>query len=201
MSAELCLQGSYSCFAITRSGHVFVWGLNKYGQLALVQAEVNVVYVPRRAPLLEGRQITSFAPGEHHTLAITAAGSLLSFGRPTYGRLGRTDVDVAQDDAVHEPGEVRGFAGDPVVRASAGNSVSVAITASGAMDVWGNNYTGMLGKGAEDGSDEVTPYRLTSSKFFPAVGGIAACVSGQHVVWLAAPPAETGGPAKKQRGV
>ena len=109
-------------------------------------------------------------------------------------------MDVTTDDAVHEPAEVRGFAGDPVVCTGAGTSVSVAVTASGAMYTWGDNNTGMLGKGAEDENDESTPYRVPASKHFPAVGGIAACVSGQHVVWLAAPPAETGGPAKKQRG-
>lgn len=191
------MQGSYSSFAITSSGHVYAWGLNNYGQLGLPQAEANVLYVPRRIPLLEGRQIKSIASGEHHTFAIIAAGTLLAFGRPTYGRLGRTDVDVAMDDAVHEPGEVPGFAGDPVVCANAGTSVSVAVTASGAMYGWGDNSTGMLGKG-DDEKDETTPYRMPASRHFPAVGGIAASVSGQHVVWLAAPPAE-GAPAKKQR--
>ena len=52
--AQACAQGSYSSFAITRSGHVYAWGLNNYGQLAIPQAEVNVLYVPRRVPLLEG---------------------------------------------------------------------------------------------------------------------------------------------------
>lgn len=179
---------------------MYAWGLNNYGQLALVQAEVNVVYTPRRVPLLEGRQVKAISSGEHHTFAITAAGKLLAFGRPTYGRLGRTDVDVTTDDAVHEPAEVQGFGGEAVVCAGAGTSVSVAVTASGAMYAWGDNNTGMLGKGADDENDESTPYRMPPSKHFPAVGGIAACVSGQHVVWLAAPPAETGGPAKKQRG-
>ena len=41
--------------------------------------------------------------GEHHTLALTTDGTLLSFGRPTYGRLGRPDVDVETDIAEHEP--------------------------------------------------------------------------------------------------
>ncbi len=45
----------------------------------------------------------SLSSGEHHTLALTADGTLLSFGRATYGRLGRTDVDVAGDTAEHEP--------------------------------------------------------------------------------------------------
>ena len=200
--AELlcCVQGSYASFAITRSGHVYAWGLNNYGQLAIPQVEVNAVYAPRRVPLLEGRQVKAIVSGEHHSFAITACGALLSFGRPTYGRLGRADVDVTTDDAVHEPAEVQGFAGDPVVAAGAGGSVSAAVTASGAMYTWGDNNMGLLGKGADDENDEKTPYRVPPSKNFPAVGGIAVCVAGQHVVWLAVPPEETGGPAKKLRG-
>ncbi len=37
------------------------------------------------------------AAGEHHTLVITERGALLSMGRPTYGRLGRKDVDPEKD--------------------------------------------------------------------------------------------------------
>jgi len=56
--------------------------------------------------LCEGRRVIAMCGGDHHTLAVTQSGQLLSFGRPTYGRLGRTDVDVNSDDPIHTP-EVR----------------------------------------------------------------------------------------------
>jgi regulator of chromosome condensation len=103
------------------------------GQLGMPQAEVNEVYVPRRVPVLEGaprraascaseavantltcvyalasgaqtgRGVKALASGEHHTLALTDDGVVLSFGRPTYGRLGRPGVNVEGDEAEHDP--------------------------------------------------------------------------------------------------
>ena len=47
-------------------------------------------------------------------------GGLLSWGRPTYGRLGRQAVDVEADSALLEPLSVDGLEGVKVVSASAG---------------------------------------------------------------------------------
>ena len=94
-----------------------------------------------------------------------------------------------------------GFGDDPVVAAAAGLDSSAAVTASGAVYVWGCNNTAMLGKGDDD-SDEVVPRRLKPSKTFPAAGGIAVSLGGQHAAWLAAPPADalvSEGRAEKMR--
>ncbi len=56
-----------------------------------------------RALASAGRGLTCIVSGEHHTLAIASGGRVLSFGRPTYGRLGRLDVDISSDTAEHEP--------------------------------------------------------------------------------------------------
>ena len=45
---------------------------------------------------------------------------LLSFGRPTYGRLGRKDVNPSSDDAVPEAMLVDGLDGVPVSGMAAG---------------------------------------------------------------------------------
>ncbi len=49
--------------------------------------------------------MTAIASGAHHTLALATRprAALLSFGRPTYGALGRPGVDVERDEAVHDP--------------------------------------------------------------------------------------------------
>ncbi len=57
--------------------------------------------------------MTAIASGAHHTLALATRprAELLAFGRPTYGRLGRADVNVERDDAVHDPqARARGLA-------------------------------------------------------------------------------------------
>ena len=51
-------------------------------------------------------------------------GQLLSFGRPTYGRLGRLDVAASSDNAAYEAMPVDGLDGLTVVGMSAGKSAS-----------------------------------------------------------------------------
>ena len=128
--------------------------------------------------------MSTLASGEHHTLALTHGGDVYSCGRPTYGRLGRADADVASDEPSHEPKRVEGF-GEPVASIAAGLAVSGAITKSGLMFVWGYGTTGQLGKGDDD--DEALPLRLKPTRSFPASGGIAVSLGGQHAAWLAAP--------------
>ncbi len=84
---------------------------------------------------------------------------------------------------------------------AAGVAVSAAVTASGAMYAWGYGDTSILGKG-DDTGDENAPRRLMASKHFPAAGGIAVSLGGQHAAWLAAPPADAlaaEAPAEKMR--
>ena len=128
------------------------------------------------------RQIAS---GEHHTIALTTGGDVFSCGRPTYGRLGRADAAVRSDEPDHVPKRVDGFGGEPVAFVAAGVAVSGAVTKGGAMYVWGYGDTGQLGKGDDD-TDEALPMRLTAKRAFPATGGIALSLGGQHAAWLAA---------------
>ncbi len=51
-------------------------------------------------------------------------GQLLSFGRPTYGRLGRLDVAASSDNAAYEAMPVDGLDGVSVVGMSAGKKTS-----------------------------------------------------------------------------
>jgi hypothetical protein len=90
---------------------------------------------------------------------------------------------------------------DPVVGMAAGDAVSAAVTASGAMYAWGSgDGPPMLGKG-DDGDDDNAPRRLTASARFAAAGGIAVSLGGQHAAWLAAAAAEDApqAPAAKMR--
>ena len=58
--------GTYSSFATTTDGHVFVWGLNNYGQLGLSMS-TPAVFAPTLVPALRHATI---AAGQHHTLAV-----------------------------------------------------------------------------------------------------------------------------------
>ncbi len=192
--------GTYATFARTAAGEVLACGLNNYGQLALEPGAAPLVLAPTRAPglaaaLAERGGAALLRPGQHHSLALAADGSLLSFGRPTYGRLGRPDVDVAADAAVPAPAPVASLEGVRVAGAAAGLAVSGAFSAEGDVWLWGFGTSNQLAKGDDDG-DEVAPRKLAATKAFQNRRVVALEFGGQHAALLAVErPASAGGAA------
>jgi alpha-tubulin suppressor-like RCC1 family protein len=81
------------------------------------------VRTPEKLPeALLTHDLTAIAAGEHHTLGKTAQNKVLAWGRPTYGRLGRTDVEVGSDSAHPDAAEVsaEAFDGQAVATVAAG---------------------------------------------------------------------------------
>ena len=114
--------GTYATFATAADGSVYAWGLNNYGQLALPgQAPV---YAPAAVKALKAHAVQAVRSGQHHTLVIADGGKLFSFGRPTYGRLGQRNADIAADASCPEVKPVDGLEGVSVVAAAAGLAVS-----------------------------------------------------------------------------
>ena len=92
--------------------------------------------------------------GDNHTLAITADGSVWSWGRGGHGQLGHGDE---QEQSL--PKKIEAFAGQRVVATSAGDDQSLAITADGAVFAWGEGERGCLGHG-EDLSNQLLPKKV-----------------------------------------
>ena len=94
------------------------------------------------------------APGDYHSLALTADGAVWSWGRGGWGRLGHGDQ---QNQLL--PKKVEAFAGQRVVAVSAGDyDHSLALTADGAIWSWGQGGSGCLGHG--DLSDQMLPKKI-----------------------------------------
>ena len=103
------------------------------------------VYAPRVIDALSFRNVVSIACGEHHSLALTAQGETLSFGRFAYGRLGRAmdaGAEARDRDAacpvpapVVFPGKVR------IARVAAGMSHSACVDDKGTLFVFGSGDT------------------------------------------------------------
>lgn len=68
---------------------------------------------------------------------LLSAGKLLSFGRPTYGRLGQQEAPVDLDAACPEPTPVDGLEGVNVAGASAGLAVSGELIVGGGATLQG----------------------------------------------------------------
>jgi regulator of chromosome condensation len=206
VAAVVC--GAYSTFAISRRGAVAAWGLNNAGQLALPLAAGgeggggeegggHFHWEPRPVPALT--KIAAIAGGEHHSLALTRGGEVLSFGAPTYGMLGRSNVDAgASSSDKHAPFPIDlsdGLEEEAVVGIAAGTNVSAAVTRGGNLYLWGSNVNYQMAKGMDD-EDNALPARMRRHKAFGQRRVLAAAFGGQHGVMLAsADPAAEGATA------
>jgi Regulator of chromosome condensation (RCC1) repeat len=100
-----------------------------FGRLG--QGDCNDVFIPRSVSCLEGKEVTSVACGDTHTLVVLASGALLAFGRNQNGQLGNgTNTDC-----------------EAVCGASCGAEHSVCVTRSGRVYAWGWGRYGNLGTG------------------------------------------------------
>ncbi|CAI7831411.1 unnamed protein product, partial [Closterium sp. NIES-54] len=71
--------------AIDEAGQMYLWGGNAACQLGLGSRAPSKVYSPRVPEALVGVSIRHMALGGQHTLAVTADGQLLSWGKGSLG--------------------------------------------------------------------------------------------------------------------
>ncbi|EOD37060.1 hypothetical protein EMIHUDRAFT_362321, partial [Emiliania huxleyi CCMP1516] len=103
---------------------------------------VTQLNTPTRLPSMLGdERAVSVATRAYHSLALTADGSVWSWGGGLFGQLGHGDE---QDQLL--PKKIETFAGRRVVAVSAGWMHSLAITADGAVWSWGWGGYGKLGQ-------------------------------------------------------
>jgi len=189
--------GSYSTFLVGRDG-VLAWGLNNAGQLGIPAADreapmsAHMVWQPRDVAALAGA--ATVAGGEHHSLALTKKGAVLAFGAPTYGMLGRTDVDAGDSNRAVTPGAIAltdGLEDEHPVSICAATNVSGLVTKEGNAYMWGSNVNAQMAKGNDD-DDNVHPTRMRRHKAFGNRRIYQLSFGGQHGVLLASTAAEEG---------
>lgn len=72
--------------ALTKSGEVFTWGRNTYGQLG---AQREVTYKPEKVAGL--KDVSQLSVGSEHNLAVTKEGKLFVWGWNEHGSCGTAD--------------------------------------------------------------------------------------------------------------
>jgi len=89
-------SGSNHSFAIDARGRVFAWGANNYGQTGIPPTPAEragrdtvTVPSPRVVRSLARHRISHIDGGTHHTIACTAAGDVLVWGRCSDGQAGQ----------------------------------------------------------------------------------------------------------------
>ena len=109
--------------------------------------------LPKKVEALAGQRVLAVSGGARHSLALTADGSVWSWGDGENGTLGHGDE---QEQPL--PKKVEALAGQRVLAVSAGGMHSLAITANGAVFAWGDGAYGRLGHGDEQ--EQLLPKKI-----------------------------------------
>jgi len=176
--------GSYDTLALSTDNEVLVCGLNNYNQLGVPKGKVIHTLTKSKALTEAAANCGGWAHivvGQHHTLALDAAGNVHALGRVEYGRLG---LGEQRSTDATEPVQVGGaLEGKKCIDVSAGTTVSFAVTEKGECYSWGMGSNGQLGlsSGEDDAwePDTMLGKQLEQRKVMAVSGG------GQHTVLIA----------------
>ena len=176
--------GSLHTCGLTSSGGVKCWGLNNYGQLGNGSTNTSNV-PPPGSPLPPGdflgvttpgdvvgltRGVKAIAAGTLSTCALTSVGGVKCWGHNAYGELGN---GIKSDSNV--PVDVVGLAVG-VSAVSTGGFHACALTTSGSVKCWGDNFSGQLGNGlTSDSAIPVSVFGLTNAASVVSANGEFSC--------------------------
>jgi len=176
--------GSYVTLALSIDNEILVCGLNNYNQLGVPKGKV-LFTLTKSKTLTEAAADcggwSQIIPGQHHTVALDAAGRVHALGRVEYGRLG---LGKQRETDATEPVQVLGaLEHRKCVDVSSGTAVSFAVTEDGECFSWGMGTNGQLGHG-DDEEDAYEPGKmlgkqLDTRKVMAVSGG------GQHAIIIA----------------
>lgn len=113
--------------AKTKSGDVYVWGGNDWGQLGMGKDETRIDTPTNNAQLMHIKKI---AASNNHVLAVSENGHVFSFGSNFSGQLGTGDNTNS-----NVPIEVKGL--DQIKDVAAGYKFSLALKDDGSVWGWG----------------------------------------------------------------
>jgi alpha-tubulin suppressor-like RCC1 family protein len=164
--SSVALGYSHSC-ALTLSGAVYCWGLNRYGQLG--DGTLTDRATPGPVNGLSGG-VNTITSGWDFTCALTSAHGVKCWGNNQYGQLG----DGSFINRL-EPVDVQGLQSG-VLKVAANRVNTCALLQSGGMKCWGNNDFGQLGIGTTTPSPvPVDVQGLDSGVADIAVGHLYTC--------------------------
>ncbi|MDR1151498.1 MAG: hypothetical protein LBK72_03305 [Bifidobacteriaceae bacterium] len=164
---------------LRRNGEVWAWGGNDYGQLGNGTAIGSVAPVQVRG--LDGLTVTMVDTGYGHMVALTDTGEVWAWGQNVDGQLG---IGLTEDK--YSPVRVDDAPPD-VVYVIATTDYSAALTESGEVWTWGQDWDNQLGHGTGGGfSFTDHPVKVND---LPPVAALAAgsghmmAVTAQGELW------------------
>jgi alpha-tubulin suppressor-like RCC1 family protein len=177
--------GSVHSLALTSSGQVLTWGDNAAGELG--NGTTSNSSTPVQVSLPSGTTVTAIA-GAYHSLALTSSGQVLAWGFNNYGQLGNGTTTNTGCFCISTPVAVSLPSGTTVTAIAGGDYHSLALTSSGQVLAWGDNYNGELGNGTTTNSSTPVQVSLPSGTTVTAIAGgsyhsLALTSGGQVLAW------------------
>jgi alpha-tubulin suppressor-like RCC1 family protein len=135
--------------AVTSGGGVLAFGHNGTGQLG--NGSTTDSDTPVNVALPAATRVTQASAGDGFSLAVTSSGGVLGWGDDEEGELGNGEVI---NTPVTTPVSVSLPSGASVTQVAAGtDDFGLALTSSGLVLAWGDNFAGQLGNGTTTSSD------------------------------------------------
>jgi E3 ubiquitin-protein ligase HERC4 len=144
--------GERHTLLLSDCGRVYTCGDNSYGQLGLDQAPATLAQArtPTRCSGLSGIPVVRIAAGAHHSLALSASGSVYSWGANSFGQLGTGDFAN-----VFSPRKLDALQHHRIVDISCGDNHTCMLTQNGGVFTCGAGGCGQLGHNSFE--NECTP--------------------------------------------
>lgn len=135
--ATMVSCASHHTLSVTRSGHLYAFGLGKGGRLGT--GDEKPCATPVRVVLRQ--PVVAIAAAENHSLVVTRTGQVFAFGSNRFGQLGGETPGGIRCS----PRRVDELKQIPCIDVTAGAKHSVALSQRGEVYVWGDNSAGQLG--------------------------------------------------------
>jgi hypothetical protein len=164
---SVCLGGAHAA-AIKSDGSLYMWGCNDYGILGTGVIYDSFTEKPVVDPVKILDNVVSVSLGDSHSAAVTADGSLYTWGANVNGEIGNGEkaemFAPPNEQGIPTPVKVM----DNVVSVSLGNCFSAAITNDGSLYTWGSNGMGQLGNGTKN--DSLVPVKIMDDVMAVSLG-------------------------------
>lgn len=154
--------GGYHSIAITKSGAVFGWGKNLFGQLGLNDTQIR--HVPCQLRTLRNSKVCYAACGEEFSVFLTMDGGVFTCGAGMYGQLGHGNHN---NEIL--PRQVMELMGSTVTQVSCGRRHTLAFVPSHRkIYAWGLGGAGQLGNNV---TQSVTTPQVVLGPWIPPPSG------------------------------
>ncbi|XP_039436955.1 probable E3 ubiquitin-protein ligase HERC2 isoform X1 [Culex pipiens pallens] len=135
-----CGSGDAQTLCITDDDNVWSWGDGDYGKLG--RGGSDGCKIPMKIESLAGLGVIKVECGSQFSVALTRSGSVYTWGKGDYHRLGHGNTDH-----VRRPKKVAALQGKKIISIATGSLHCVACSDSGEVFTWGDNDEGQLGDG------------------------------------------------------